>query len=107
MCESLARTGKVLGGSGMLVSSPSSQTGIINPSRYLRVLSGDWAGIVCACRGAVPRQAGNPVMSSRGYVMDMYGYDQGWIACLGTAVQEKVYLDVASAARGDCTVFWK
>lgn len=60
----------VLRGSGMLVSSPGSQTHTINPSRYLRVLSGDWADTVCACSGTVPRWAGNPARSSRGVTED-------------------------------------
>lgn len=57
---------QVLRGFGMLGRSPGSHTGMINAGRYLRVRSGDWAGTGCTCRGAVPRRAGDPAMSSRG-----------------------------------------
>lgn len=63
---------QVLRGFGVLVSSPSSPPGMINPGRRLRVLSGNWAGTVCTCRGAVPRRVGNPVRSSRGVIEDCW-----------------------------------
>lgn len=63
---------QVLRGFGVLVSSPSSPPGMINPGRYLRVPSGNWAGTVYACRGAVPRWVGNPVRSSRGAIEDCW-----------------------------------
>ena len=74
---------EVLRGFGMLVNSPSSHTGLINPGRYLRVLSGNWAGTECTCRGAVPSRAGNPVTSSRGVTED------GWLV-LGPQPRRKI-----------------
>jgi len=85
----------------MLLSSPRFHTAVINPGRYLRVLRGDWAGTMCARRGAAPRRAGGQPC------YEQQSCDQEWLACFGTTAREEDYLDAASAQRGDHTVFRK